>query len=272
MNLCEFVCIMKFRLTSLIYNKCKSIVLQDTRNYAGHSKWQNIKHDKQAKDMARSKLFRMLTNKMRATIAETGVSDPIKNTKLAQLINQARGVDMPLATINSTLNKIKNKENFRFEIIPIRTPSKCTLVLHINTDNIFRTKSHINGIIKKFNSKYVDASALQMFECLTIIIASKNCNLDQAVEDAIQINSQDVEEIQDDDKTYFQFKCEFLSSDKSKTQLMSLGYSISSIEDTCIAQTTVELNEDELNSVNKLKEKLILVDGVEKIEDNIEES
>lgn len=99
-----------------------------------------------------------------------------------------------------------------------------------------------------------------------------------------------MEEVQYDDKTYFkvlkmnlsnfsyfnalhlyslQFKCEFLSSEKSITQLINKNYSVIEIEDTCIPMTEVELNEEELKEVNKLKDKLSLLTEIVKIEDNI---
>lgn len=59
---------MKFRMNILIYNKCRSTLFQQSKKYAGHSKWQNIKHIKQEQDAARSALFRSLTNKMRVAV------------------------------------------------------------------------------------------------------------------------------------------------------------------------------------------------------------
>ena len=47
-----------------------------------------------------------------------------------------------------------------------------------------------------FSAKIVDSSALfNLFDCTSYIIASKNCNLDQAMEDAIIANAEEVEEI-----------------------------------------------------------------------------
>lgn len=44
---------------------------------------------------------------------------------------------------------------------------------------------------------------MNIFDCACHIIASKNCDLDQAMEDAIHINAQDVEEMKEDDQIYF---------------------------------------------------------------------
>lgn len=50
---------------------------------------------------------------------------------------------------------------------------------------------------------------------------------------------------------------------------MSLGYSIISIEDTCIPNTVVELTDEEIAYVNKFKDRLSDIPEIQKIEDNI---
>ncbi|XP_076168424.1 translational activator of cytochrome c oxidase 1 isoform X2 [Ptiloglossa arizonensis] len=225
---------MKFQLNCLLtYNKYRNVVF---RTYAGHSKWQNIKHIKMENDTAKSLLFNRLTNKMKAVVAETKISNPSENSKLAQLVDQAKKANMPAATLNKVLEKLQKNENHKIEVLPVRGP---------------------------------ELSTLNVFDCASYIIALKDCTLDEATDDAILINAHDVEEVQYDDKTYFKFKCEFLSSEKSITQLINKNYSVIEIEDTCIPMTEVELNEEELKEVNKLKDKLSLLTEIVKIEDNI---
>lgn len=55
---------MKFR-NVLLYNRYRNILIQETKRYAGHSKWQNIKATKQEHDNARSQIFTALSHKMR---------------------------------------------------------------------------------------------------------------------------------------------------------------------------------------------------------------
>lgn len=239
------------------------------RTYAGHSKWQNIKHIKMENDTAKSLLFNRLTNKMKAVVAETKISNPSENSKLAQLVDQAKKANMPAATLNKVLEKLQKNENHKIEVLPVRGPGKCLLVLYISCENITQTKMMLNSKLKKHDSKFVELSTLNVFDCASYIIALKDCTLDEATDDAILINAHDVEEVQYDDKTYFKFKCEFLSSEKSITQLINKNYSVIEIEDTCIPMTEVELNEEELKEVNKLKDKLSLLTEIVKIEDNI---
>lgn len=59
---------MKFR-NVLLYNRYRNILIQETKRYAGHSKWQNIKATKQEHDNAKSQIFSTLSQKMRVVAA-----------------------------------------------------------------------------------------------------------------------------------------------------------------------------------------------------------
>lgn len=55
-----------------------------------------------------------------------------------------------------------------------------------------------------YSCQYSDSSALRMFDCACYVLASKDCDLDQAMEDAININAQDVQELNDNDQKCFE--------------------------------------------------------------------
>ncbi|XP_076765398.1 putative transcriptional regulatory protein Aasi_0624 [Xylocopa sonorina] len=261
---------MRYRLNVLLYNTSKHILTQETRRYAGHSKWQNIKHIKQEQDMARSLLFRSLLSKMKAVITESGNSDPTVNPRLANLIDQAKKANMPAATLKTFFDRIKNSDKCeKNEIMIIRTSSKVILILHIETSNINLVKPSVNNIIKKFNSKLADKTTLTMFDCSSYITATKDCTLDQAEEDAIEADAQNVEEVKLDDMKCFQFQSEFLFPDKVISRLINLGYDIVSTENKCIPNCTIELREEQLTDIDKLKQKLLDIKEIKKIEDNI---
>lgn len=58
---------MKYQWNTLIYYTCRNIFIE-TRRYAGHSKWKNIKATKEAQDGEKSAIFRSLAFKMKAVI------------------------------------------------------------------------------------------------------------------------------------------------------------------------------------------------------------
>ncbi|CAL7950207.1 unnamed protein product [Xylocopa violacea] len=260
---------MRYKLNVLIYNTSKNILTRETRRYSGHSKWQNIKHTKQEQDAARSQLFRSLILKMRAVITVSGNPDPAFNPKLANLIDQAKKANMPATTLNTFLEKQKNPEKReKGDIMIIRTSSRVVLILHIEANNFAAVKCNVVQIAKKFQTKVADKSVLTMFECASYITASKDCNLDQAMEDAIEADAENVKEVKFNDKNCFQ--SEFYFPDKVTSRLMNLGYNILSIENKCIPNVTVDLGEEELTQIEKLKEKLLLdIKEIKKIDDNI---
>lgn len=262
---------MSYRLNSLICNKSRNLLIQESRKYAGHSKWQNIKHTKQEHDSAKSTLFRTIIHKMKVTAEETGNSDPASNPRLANLIDQARKVNMPTATLRTALDRLQNqKESSKIHIMTISGPAGVHFILYIASNNFIGVKLAVKHITKKFNFKCVDSTILNTFDCASYIIAFKDCNLDQAMEDAIEADAEDLEEIKYDGDTCFQFKGEFLFPDKTVTRLKSLGYIILTTESKCTPISTVEVDKESLESINKFQTKLLSeIKEIKKIEHNL---
>ncbi|KOC59994.1 putative transcriptional regulatory protein [Habropoda laboriosa] len=265
---------MSYRLNILLFNECKNFFIQETRRYAGHSKWQNIKATKQSQDTAKSIIFNSLASKIKKVVVESGNADPDTNSKLAGLITQAKKINMPATTLKAILDRIQNVQsndfNSQTEIVTIRTSTGITLIIYIASNSLAEAKPLLNNLVKKARAKTADVSVLSMFDCASYVTASRDCNLDQAMENAIEINAQDVEEVKHDDKTCFMFKSEFLFPEKAATQLTNLGYTILSIDNKCVPITVIEVSEEELENINKFKHKLqSCINGVIKIEDNI---
>ncbi|OAD56749.1 hypothetical protein WN48_02941 [Eufriesea mexicana] len=240
-----------------IENRGNILIQNETKRYAGHSKWKNIKDIKESQDKLRMTTFRMLAGKMRAV-----VEHPTTNYKLANLIAESKKVYMPAATLKTILDRLKNPPKGDTHVVTICPSVKgVILVVYFVTNNISKIKPIINNLVKRFNARTVDNKILfSTFDCASYITVSKNCNLNQAMEDAIMIDAQDVEE----------FKSEFLHPEKTKTQLENLGYTIVSIENRAIPLAVTELTEKELESIAKFKEKLESeLNEIVKIDDNI---
>lgn len=56
---------------------------------------------------------------------------------------------MPAATLNKVLEKLQKNENHKIEVLPVRGPGKCLLVLYISCENITQTKMMLNSKLKK---------------------------------------------------------------------------------------------------------------------------
>ncbi|KAK9301350.1 hypothetical protein QLX08_006279 [Tetragonisca angustula] len=260
---------MNFR-NLLFYTKYKNILFQETKHYAGHSKWKNIKATKEANDAAKSILFQSISYRMKAVALETGDPDPYTNIRLAQLVEHAKKVNMPASTLKGILEKIQTKSG-ETHILPMRLSKGPAFVIYFVTDKLVHIKFHIVHISKKFNIKPLDTSTFShMFDCASFIIASKDCTLEEAMEDAIKANAEDVEEIEHETGPCFKFKGEFLHPEKITTKLGNLEYTIISTESTCVPNVTAEVTEEELLNINKYKKKITTdIREIVKIEDNI---
>ncbi|CAK9812914.1 Probable transcriptional regulatory protein LMOf2365_1554 [Anthophora plagiata] len=264
---------MSYRLNILLFNKYKNVLIQESKRYAGHSKWQNIKSTKQSHDTAKSLLFKTLASKMKIIAEETGNPDPDFNPKLASVVDQAKKANMPASTLKTILNRIQNNQaDGQIHIVTAHTNVGVVLILYIATTNLAPIKINISTILRKANAKVSDTSVLSMFDCASYIAASKDCTLDQAMENAIEADAHDVEEGKHKDNKCFMFKADFLFPEKVTTQLKNLGYEILSTENKCIPTATVEPSEEELTYINKLKQKLFEIREIKKIEDNIASS
>ena len=71
---------------------------------SGHSKWNNIKRKKEATDAAKAKIFTKIGREMMVVIKEGG-PDPNNNSKLRDLIAQAKANNVPNDNIDRLIKK-----------------------------------------------------------------------------------------------------------------------------------------------------------------------
>lgn len=242
----------------------------ECKRFAGHSKWQNIKHQKEANDAERSLLYRQLRNKIRYAVLNGGIN-PKTNENLARVLEQCKKFNMPLKSVNNILEKLNTtKEASEHTFIEIKGPCKCHMIIKIITSNMTQTKLNLYSTLKKTNVKITEGFKNSMFEHNGIVIIEKKYDLDKAMEDAINIGATDIEEIENDNNKYYKLKCEPQLLPKVKTQLQSLGYIIVSIEEEIIPFSAVKFNDTDLEIIKSIQEKLLKLDEVHEIYDNID--
>ena len=71
---------------------------------SGHSKWKNIMHKKEKTDAQRAKVFTKIGKEMAIAIRDGG-PDPVSNSKLADLITKAKGLNVPNDNIDRIIKK-----------------------------------------------------------------------------------------------------------------------------------------------------------------------
>jgi len=85
---------------------------------SGHNKWSTIKRKKGAADAKRSKLFSRIVKEIHVAVKEGG-PDPEMYPRLRIALQNAKGANMPKATIEKAINKgqegADNYEEITFE-------------------------------------------------------------------------------------------------------------------------------------------------------------
>ncbi|KAM0725373.1 Translational activator of cytochrome c oxidase 1 [Formica fusca] len=258
-------------LNKLLFNRYIYFLSKGNKRFAGHSKWANIKHIKEEKDNERMVLFHHLKRQMEVAIQENGITKPSNNVKLAQIIEQAKKANMPAASINTFLEKMEARKNkTQIGIIEARGPNGYVMLVRYATDNTktfmlqFRTK------IKKTSAKIAEDSAKQMFTHVGNITVEKKDDLEHAMEDAINIGAEDVEEFEENNIKYFQFKCDPKLLNKIRNLLQGLQYNVLSVEENYIPRNIIELNDSDLEVISQIRDKILSLEDVSHIYDNIE--
>ncbi|KAK2575763.1 hypothetical protein KPH14_003652 [Odynerus spinipes] len=251
--------------------KTCSIHMFKSKRFAGHSKWQNIKHQKEENDASRAALFLQLRKKIKAAVIEGGSVKPTTNVKLARILEQCKKVNMPVASVNAFLEKLAaSKGRDQSALIEIAGPRNCLMVIKLMSDNIIQAKINLNCTLKKINAKITDGLLSNAFNHNGIVIVEKKNELEKAMEDAINIGAIDIEEIEDDDNKCYKFKCEPQLLPKIVTQLKNLDYHIITTKEEVIPFSTMKLSNEDLEIIKSIQEKLLKMDEVHEIYDNID--
>src|SRR6218665_486318 len=87
--------------------------------FAGHSKWQNIKHIKGAKDQQKSLLYNRLVGRIKYAVGKQGGADPKLNKEFGDVLEECRKANMPNSTIDRAVKRAIEKKyvTVRLEVI-----------------------------------------------------------------------------------------------------------------------------------------------------------
>lgn len=178
--------------------------------WAGHSKWQNIKHIKASKDQQKSQLYNRLIMKIRTAVQKQGGADPNLNREFGDVIQECRKANMPNSTIDKAVKRSLEKKTvlMKLEIIG---PEGSVLVIDAEVDNRNQFRNEVRKILKKkIGFGFADEGrALSLFEEKGVVRVKNikndsNFDLEQAEEIAIEADAEEVR-IDDEDNTILMF-------------------------------------------------------------------
>ena len=239
---------------------------------SGHSKWNNIKARKGKSDAERSKIFTKIGREIMVAVKEGGANVE-SNSKLKMAIAKARQFNMPNDRINSVIKKNSEVDmsNFAEQTYEGYGVGGVAVIVKCLTDNNNRTSSDIRYAFDKYGGSLGTSGCVSyMFETKGIIVVEKGDNFDsdKAMELAITLNAVDCE-----DEEVFSITAE--PNANSVNEIVAAfeaeGYTILSSGVEMVPQNYIKLNEHQLESFNKMLDKLNESDDVIDVIHNLEE-
>lgn len=231
---------------------------------SGHSKWATTKRKKAYIDAKRAKVFTKLASLITIAAREGKSGDPNFNPSLRMAVDNAKAVSMPKENIDRAIARgIGGGEAAKIEeaIYEAYGPAGVAMLIETLTDNRNRTIAQIKAALNKFGGSVAGTgSVMFQFKKVGQIVIDQNRNdLKGEVLEEIIINS-GADDFAIEDNIILVITI-FPDLIQVKKRLEESGIAIDSSEISYLASTSVELLEEQMESVSKL------VDTLEELED-----
>ena len=238
---------------------------------SGHSKWHNIQAKKGKQDAKRGKIFTKIGKEL-AIAAKSGGSNPDTNGKLRDVIAKAKSSNMPQDTILRAIKKGAGEmDGVNYEEIIYEGYGPCgvAFVAEALTDNKNRTASSVRSAFDRSGGNLgANGCVAWMFQRKGQIIIERKEDMD---EDDMMMNALDcgAEDLISDEDVF-----EIVTSPDSfsevREKLEKMGYEFASAEIVMVPDTTVKLNMESSQKVQRLIDKLEDDDDVQNVWHNAE--
>jgi len=237
---------------------------------AGHSKWANIQHRKNAQDAKRGKLFTKLIREINVA-ARMGGSDLSSNPRLRLAVDKALGGNMTKDTIERAIKKGAgeldgvNYEENRYEGYGV---NGVAIMVDTMTDNGNRTVSEVKHTFSKHGGNLgAVGSVSYLFSKLGVLNYPEGADEDAIMEAALEAGADDV--LSDEDGSIEVTTTEETFVDVKEAMTAS-GMEPEHSEVTMKASTEVALDVEQGQKLLKLIDALEDLDDVQDVFTNAE--
>ncbi|MBK1691340.1 YebC/PmpR family DNA-binding transcriptional regulator [Ectothiorhodospira mobilis] len=162
---------------------------------AGHSKWANIQHRKNAQDAKRGKLFTKLIKEI-TVAARMGGSDLNANPRLRLAVDKALDANMTKDTVERAIKRGAgelegvNYEEIRYEGYG---PGGAAIMVDCMTDNRNRTVSEVRHAFSKCGGNLgTDGSVAYLFNKTGVLSYPPGADEERIMEAALEAGAEDV--------------------------------------------------------------------------------
>jgi YebC/PmpR family DNA-binding regulatory protein len=235
---------------------------------AGHSKWANIQHRKNAQDAKRGKVFTKLIREI-TTAARMGGGDPDTNPRLRLAIDKAFGQNMPKDTIERARKKGAGDldgaamEEVRYEGYG---PGGVAVIVDCLTDNRNRTVAEIRHAFAKCGGNLgTDGSVAYLFSQRGILSFAPGADENKIMEICLEAGAEDIQSNSDQSTDVYTAPADFSAV---KTALEKASVSPDNAEISWVASTEVALEGENAERMIKLQDMLEDLDDVQGVYSN----
>jgi YebC/PmpR family DNA-binding regulatory protein len=237
---------------------------------AGHSKWANIKHRKDAQDKKRGKIFTKLIREI-TSAARAGDADPAMNPRLRLAIDKAKAASVPKDTIDRAWKRGTGEgdgDDFQEVRYEGYAPGGVAVLVECLTDNRNRTVGEVRHAFTKCGGNLgADGSVGYLFQHSGVISFPAGASEERVMNAALESGAEDVVANDDGSLDVLTDPGDFA---RVLDALVADGLQPESAEVTMRAATGVVVEGEEAAQVLKLLEMLQDLDDVQEVYSNAE--
>ncbi|MGN1451157.1 MAG: YebC/PmpR family DNA-binding transcriptional regulator [Eubacteriales bacterium] len=233
---------------------------------SGHSKWNNIKHKKEAGDAKRAQIFTKIGREIAIAVKDGG-PDPVSNSRLRDIIAKAKTMNVPNDNINRMITKYAGQgDSASFENITYEGygPGGIAVIVETLTDNRNRTAADMRHYFDKNGGNLGQSNSVswQFDRRGVLLIENAGQDEEEVTMAALDAGAEDVNV---DDEVF-----EILTNPDDlgsvREALEKDGYEFVEAEVKMIPQTLMPLtNEDQIKNMNRLLDMLDDNDDVQNV-------
>lgn len=235
---------------------------------AGHSKWANIQHRKNAQDSKRGKVFTKLIREI-TVAARLGGADPASNPRLRTAIDKALAANMTRDTVERAAKRGagdlegQQVEDVRYEGYG---PGGAAVMVDCMTDNRNRTVAEVRHAFSKHGGNLgTENSVAYLFTRCGVLSYPADSDEDAIMAAALDAGADDVI-VNDDGSIDVLLPPERFAD--ARDAMATAGFEPEYAEITERAATSASLGLDEAGSMVKLLEMLEDLDDVQEVYSN----
>lgn len=218
-------------------------------------------------------------SKLITMAAKDGVPDPEQNAKLRTIIQNAKAENVPKDVIENAIKRASGKDTADIKEIryEVKGPYGVQLIIECATDNHTRTVANIKATLVRNKAEMLTSGALDfMFTRKAVFVLEKKAEMDieelelELIDFGLEEIEEDIEAQESgDDKQIVRIYGDFTSFGELSHALEDRGIEVKKATLEYIANTPIEINDEQMNEVEILIEKLEDDDDVQVVYTNL---